>query len=147
MFQLADIKQNEQRIKILQRWQKDGGVLILGYSLFRILTSGACFRKKRQKERLLQVVEQTLLNPGPDLVICDEGHMLKNETAAISKQMNRIHTLRRICLTGTPLQNNLEECKLLVSQTSLGVESKYFRVFFLLIPLQTLLGFNNEFLT
>lgn len=45
-----------------------------------------------------------------DLLVCDEGHRLK--AAAGNKTINALLALRcprRILVTGTPLQNNLEE--------------------------------------
>ena len=91
----------------MESWQKSGGVFIIGYEMFRNL-SGA---NKKMRKNMKEAVLQYLIDPGPDVIVCDEGHLLKNEDTALSKSMNRIRTLRRIVLTGTPLQNNLIECK------------------------------------
>lgn len=64
-----------------------------------------------ERERLEKATRKYLLNPGADLVICDEGHTIKNQKSTTSTAVNKIQTKRRIILTGTPIQNNLKECK------------------------------------
>lgn len=91
----------------MNEWHTEGGVLIMGYDMFRNLSSETGRLKKREKE----TIQRALVDPGPDLAVCDEGHLLKNSKTSLSKAVNRLKTLRRIVLTGTPLQNNLNECK------------------------------------
>ncbi|KAF6014509.1 hypothetical protein HII13_000854 [Brettanomyces bruxellensis] len=42
-------------------------------------------------------------------LIVDEGHRLKNSHCLLIQQLKRIRTSNRLLLTGTPLQNNLDE--------------------------------------
>jgi DNA repair and recombination RAD54-like protein len=43
------------------------------------------------------------------LVICDEGHRLKNSENQTYTALNQLQTQRRILLSGTPIQNDLLE--------------------------------------
>lgn len=106
-----NITSNEKRAEIVEDWYSSSGVLIIGYSMFRILSQGNNIKKKHLKE----LFKRCLVDPGPDIVICDEGHVIKNEKTGISKSLNSIITKRRIILTGTPLQNNLVEYHCMVS--------------------------------
>ena len=106
VYEMSKEKDNWGRADRLQQWFREGGVLIIGYEMFRNLVNEKNGKfKKKQRE----IFNRCLLDPGPDLVVCDEGHLLKNEKSAINKAVNRISTIRRIVLTGTPLQNNLKE--------------------------------------
>ncbi|KAK6975334.1 transcriptional regulator ATRX, partial [Biomphalaria glabrata] len=111
VWELASCKQNAARASALKEWQELGGIMIIGYEMYRNLTTGARCKNKRQKKTFFE----TLVDPGPDLVVCDEGHILKNEASAISKAMNQMKTRRRVVLTGTPLQNNLNEYHCMVN--------------------------------
>ncbi|KAI5624751.1 transcriptional regulator ATRX [Silurus asotus] len=109
--ELATVKRPQERAYALQRWHEEGGIMIIGYEMYRNLTQGRNIKSKKLKETF----QKTLVNPGPDFVICDEGHVLKNEASAVSKAMNSIKTRRRVILTGTPLQNNLIEYHCMVN--------------------------------
>lgn len=56
-------------------------MLILGYEMFRIMT-----------KKDLPNTTEWLLNPGADLVVCDEGHRIKNDAAHISLALKKINT-------------------------------------------------------
>jgi len=90
----------------LDDWWKEGGVMIMGYDMFRNLSND---KNKKYKGKMKEIFQKALVNPGPDVMVCDEGHILKNEKTNLSKAINTIETRRRIILTGTPLQNNLSE--------------------------------------
>ncbi|XP_077387907.1 transcriptional regulator ATRX [Festucalex cinctus] len=109
--ELVTVKRPQERAVALQQWQDMGGIMIMGYEMYRNLTQGRNTKSKKLKETF----QKTLVDPGPDMVICDEGHILKNEASAVSRAMNSIRTRRRIVLTGTPLQNNLIEYHCMVN--------------------------------
>jgi len=83
-------------------WKSEGGILILSYENFKSLVN--C-----KQEDLREAFSHTLINPGPDVVILDEGHYIKNANTVLLKSLTQIRTKRRIVLTGTPMQNSLKE--------------------------------------
>ncbi|KAM4886284.1 transcriptional regulator ATRX isoform 2-T2 [Sylvia borin] len=111
VYELATVKRPQERSYMLQHWQDEGGVMIIGYEMYRNLAQGRNVKSRKLKETF----NKALVDPGPDFVVCDEGHILKNEASAVSKAMNSIRSRRRIILTGTPLQNNLIEYHCMVN--------------------------------
>lgn len=58
------------------------------------------------------------LSPGGftwDYVILDEGHIIKNSRAKTSKCVNDLSSERRLIMTGTPVTNNLQEFRNLIT--------------------------------
>lgn len=50
-----------------------------------------------------------------EILICDEGHRLKNSQIKLTTLLSQINCKRRLLLTGTPVQNNLQEFYSLIS--------------------------------
>ncbi|XP_058460266.1 DNA repair and recombination protein RAD54B-like [Malaya genurostris] len=60
-----------------------------------------------------------------DLVVCDEGHRLKNSNIRTSTVLDGINCFRRILLTGTPIQNDLQEFYSLINFVNPGFLGSY----------------------
>jgi hypothetical protein len=91
VFELDSLKTYGARKDLLETWFncKRSSVLIVGYEMFRILTqdytkpnkkTGKIPAEDRAKRKLVALqpeFRRYLQNPGPDLIVCDEGHKLK----------------------------------------------------------------------
>ncbi|EAA05751.4 AGAP009344-PA, partial [Anopheles gambiae str. PEST] len=114
VYCFPDVCTQNDKIGVLKRWyyckSPNCGVMLIGYEAFRALIN---YERRKGSVGLrsakLGLIKEYLLNPGADLVICDEGHQIKNKRSAISEAVSKIKTRRRIMLTGTPIQNNLKE--------------------------------------
>nr|XP_022902490.1 uncharacterized protein LOC111415174 isoform X2 [Onthophagus taurus] len=131
------------RAKVIHEWKAGGGVLLIGYEQYRLLS----LRKHPKSRKKVPVIEpvdddkskllfdevhEALVKPGPDLVICDEGHRIKNSHASISQALKQMRTKRRVVLTGYPLQNNLMEywCMVdFVRPNYLGTKTEFCNMF------------------
>ncbi|GER51313.1 DNA repair and recombination protein RAD54 [Striga asiatica] len=103
IFMLEDVPR-EKRVALLMKWRIKGGVFLIGYSAFRNLSLG-----KYVKDRDMAREISHLLQEGPDILVCDEAHIIKNTRADTTQALKLVKCQRRIALTGSPLQNNLME--------------------------------------
>ncbi|KAM4600376.1 DNA repair and recombination protein RAD54B [Polymixia lowei] len=71
-------------------------------------------------EMLLRSLEQVQkLDFG--LIICDEGHRLKNSSIKTSSALSGLSCKRRVILTGTPVQNDLQEFYAIIEFVNPGI--------------------------
>ena len=59
------------------------------------------------------------------LLICDEGHRLKNNQSRISMLLSQLEIDKKVLLTGTPVQNNLQEFFALIDFVNPGIVGTY----------------------
>ncbi|KAK5653514.1 hypothetical protein OQA88_8773 [Cercophora sp. LCS_1] len=63
----------------------------------------------------LRLYAEELKNTPIGLMLCDEGHRLKNGDSRTFSALNALNVSKRVILSGTPIQNNLSEYFALVS--------------------------------
>lgn len=89
-----------ERIKNAKAWSRGGGVLILGYNMFK--------SEFGKGDESTPTIDKILVNEAT-LVVADEAHTLKNPNSKIGRLALQMKTVTRIALTGSPLANNVEE--------------------------------------
>lgn len=110
IYEVTSALGHHQRMATIAAWHNDGGILIIGYELFReLLTKGGKSRKSLElSEDEVWLLKQQLLE-SPSVVIADEAHKMKNSKSGIGRLAPQFKTQSRIALTGSPLANNLTE--------------------------------------
>jgi len=99
-----------ERLHEITAWYNDGGVLIISYDLFRhyVHNKSTKSRGPPLNEEQHAKVRKELLE-GPNIIVADEAHKMKNISSATTSAANQFRSKSRIALTGSPLANNLEE--------------------------------------
>lgn len=95
-------------VKNFLRVQRTFQVLVIGY------------------EKLLSVSEE--LHGSRDLIdllICDEGHRLKNGSSKVLNVLKNLEIKRKILLSGTPIQNDLNEFYTIIDFLNPGILGSY----------------------
>ncbi|ORC88700.1 helicase-like protein [Trypanosoma theileri] len=103
----------KKRIEMYTAWKKEGGILLVGYEMVLGLVKNDTNNNNNNNNNnnsssssMHTMKEKSFYT---DLLICDEAHRLKSTKLQISVALRSLHPLRRLLLTGTPLQNHLQE--------------------------------------
>eukprot|EP01105_Mastigella_eilhardi_P026345 TRINITY_DN755_c0_g1_i2.p1 TRINITY_DN755_c0_g1~~TRINITY_DN755_c0_g1_i2.p1 ORF type:complete len:1337 (-),score=374.11 TRINITY_DN755_c0_g1_i2:53-4033(-) len=133
IFLVHKLKEQD-KLHTIKKWHHKGGVLLCGFEEFCMLAGGltagrkkqciigsipgepaasACRRGRRRNAGEDDIVKtpftEYLLDPGPDLVVVDEAHKIRNAGSERAWCLGKIKTPTRLCLTGYPLQNAVLE--------------------------------------
>ena len=76
------------------------------YSIIQIFIQNLCFA---YTQKYIYTFPFFLFFKWPDILILDEGHLLKNEETKRNASVSKFKTKKKLILTGSPIQNNLDE--------------------------------------
>ena len=102
---ISSVLKAAERADTIINWHQRRGPLIISYEMLRgVVTNKKGQYTPEEHERL-----KNALLDGPDVVVADEAHKMKNSTSKIAQAASLFRTKSRIALTGSPLANNLDE--------------------------------------
>ncbi|KAG7282191.1 hypothetical protein CRUP_034938 [Coryphaenoides rupestris] len=82
---------------------------------------GAEFNKWLGRERISVYAVDQIQKLEFGLIVCDEGHRLKNSSIKTSSAISGLSCRRRVILTGTPVQNDLQEFYAIIDFVNPGI--------------------------
>lgn len=99
LYVFNDKLKMDQRSSLILCWKEKNGILIIGYEQYRCLSNNEKLSVRMLFNALIKA----------HVLICDEGHRIKNDKSDINIALHAIETKNRIILTGFPIQNHLKE--------------------------------------
>ena len=84
----------------------------MGYEMTRNLINGT--------DQLSKEARLYLCAPGPQLLVLDEGHRIRDPKSQLFAALTQISTSNRIILSGSPMQNHLHEYYVMVNYVRPG---------------------------
>ncbi|KAI4277566.1 MAG: hypothetical protein LQ337_001688 [Flavoplaca oasis] len=108
------------RLQTIRDWDKDGGILVLSFSMLRSMVENPVRNGQAQLTESQHLMVKHVLLENPNIVVADEAHTFKNPLAKISRIMSQFASSSRIALTGSPLSNNLSEYYALIEWIAPG---------------------------
>ncbi|EFR00720.1 ISWI chromatin-remodeling complex ATPase ISW2 [Nannizzia gypsea CBS 118893] len=110
-----------QRLYTINGWYTEGGVLLISHELLRRMihynAQKAAFQRLPAEK--CEIIKRQLLD-GPNIVVADEAHKLKNGASNLSKACTMFKSKSRIALTGSPLSNQLIDYYQMINWISPG---------------------------
>lgn len=116
----ADAANRKGEMDLFESWHTFGGMLLMGYEVFTRRVNRANAEEKAGELNKNGTKLDEYLLKGPEILVADEAHKVKNIRAGVSVAVNQIETRSRIALTGTPMSNDVGEMYALISFAAPG---------------------------